>query len=137
MHQVDALGTDLSLSKERENQLSKKLAASWKEVSNIGRECEALRVGGESQEIAMVEAQKLLQDTVTLMRVSTQKESLLEQQLAEAQASAFEVSSQVSLSDMMIDRVSMHTLTCTLEFRNSRTCAHSLVCAVSSMDDCC
>jgi hypothetical protein len=45
--QVDNLGVELTSSKERENQLSKKLAASWKEVAIIGRECEALRVGAE------------------------------------------------------------------------------------------
>mmetsp|Transcript_14999 Transcript_14999/g.21856 ORF Transcript_14999/g.21856 Transcript_14999/m.21856 type:complete len:742 (-) Transcript_14999:123-2348(-) len=102
--QIDVLGVDLSLSKGRENQLSKKLAASWKEVSNIGRECEALRLGGENQEIAMVGAQKLLQECLAVLRARELSEHMLEGQLADMQTSAFEVSTQLVMSDREVLR---------------------------------
>ena len=102
--QVDNLGRDLGESKERENQLSKKLAASWKEVSNLGKECEAWRAGGEKQENAMVESKRLLQESLALLRTSEQKEMVLEQQLIDVQATAFEVSSQLVMSDREILR---------------------------------
>ena len=103
--QINSLGSELSASKERETQLSKKLAASWKEVSNIGRECEALRAGGENQEIAMVGAEKMLNECLSVLKVRKQKEAVLERQLSDVQASAFEVSTQLVQRDREILRV--------------------------------
>jgi len=103
--QIHSLGVELNASKERENQLSKKLAASWKEVSNIGRECESLRAGGESQEMAMVAAEKMLQECLSVLKVRKQKEALLEQQLCDVRASAFEVSTNLVQTRREMDKV--------------------------------
>ena len=102
--QIASLNADLGSSKEREEQLSKKLAASWKEVSNISRECEALRLGGEEQEKGMDEAQEKLREFMLLVRDFEEKESLHQKHHAELQAAAFDMSSQLLMSDREVLR---------------------------------